>query len=175
MTLGRGWSRYATAIGVIAIAMISLTFLVPWYGVDFSRNGVFSHRAEYSLGVGVEYSLWPEQMGDVMSKVTMIVALSLVLSVIAAALSCLGRRVVGVIAGASSAVLMFMAGVLFYFWTMNAFPLDSFCGYTLVNRTISVEAAPMLAWWLATTVPTVQGAQAVVLAYSSHSESRKRP
>jgi hypothetical protein len=161
------WSRCATVIGILSCLMIALAFLVPWYGVDYSKNGSFINRVEYSAGI--------ERMGDLMSKVTIVLLLSLVASVIAVILSYLRRRVSGVIASGLSAGLLLTAGAIFYFGIIDALLLHSFAGYTLLNRTWSVEAAPMLGWWIAATVPAVQGAQAVVLAYSDQYGPRKRP
>jgi len=170
MTTEGIWFRYAAVIGTFSCVMIALAFFVQWYGVDYSRNGSFSNRVEYAAGI--------ERMGDLMSKVTVVLLLSLVSSVIAVVLSYLRRRVPGVVACGLSAGLLLAAGAIFYFGIIDALLLDSFAGYTLLNRTLSVEAAPMLGWWIAVTVPIAQGAQAVVLAYSndrSCASPRKRP
>jgi hypothetical protein len=70
----------------------------------------------------------------------------------------------------ASAGLLLAAGGIFYFGTIDALNLDSFVGWTILNRTLSVDAGPMMGWWLAVTVPVVQSAQAVVLAYSSRDD-----
>lgn len=105
-----------------------------------------------------------------MSKVTIVLALSLAASIVATVLSYLHRRPSGVIVGLVSAGLLLGAGGIFYFGIIDALNLDSFVGFTLLNRTWSVEAGPMMGWWLAVTVPVVQSAQAVVLAYSSRED-----
>jgi len=101
-----------------------------------------------------------------MSKVIVVLILSLVASIIAVVLSYLHRRISGVIAGSVSAGLLLMASGIFYFGIIDALNLDSFVGWTLLNRTWTVEVGPMLGWWIAVTIPVVQAAQAVVLAYS---------
>jgi hypothetical protein len=76
----------------------------------------------------------------------------------------------GVIAGLVSAGLLLAAGGIFYFGIIDALNLDGFVGFTHFNRTLTVEAGPMIGWWLAVTVPVVQSAQAVVLAYSGRND-----
>ena len=173
MTLSGTGSRVATVIGILSCLMIGLAFIVPWYGVDFSFNSSFAFRVEYSAGIGVEYR-FIERMGDLMSLVTVVLTLSLVASIIAAVLSYL-RRAAGVIAGVYSTGFLLSAGVVLCAGAIDAFPLDSFSGLTNLNRTASVETAPMLGWWIAVTVPAVQVAQAAVLAYADHYGARKRP
>jgi hypothetical protein len=159
---------------------IALTLLVPWYEADYSRNGFPSYQVEYGLGgfsrevsetkTTYEYSAGVERVGDLMSKLTVVLVLSLVASIVAVLLSYLNRRISGVIAGSISAGLLLLAGGMFYFEITDALNLDSFVGWTLLNRTWSVEYGPMLGWWLAITVPVVQASQAVVLAYSGRDD-----
>jgi hypothetical protein len=160
--------------------LIALTFLLPWYEGEYSRNGSRAYQDEYGLGdftreisgteTAHEYSPGTERVGDLMSKVTIVLALSLAASIVATVLSYLHRRPSGVIVGLVSAGLLLGAGGIFYFGIIDALNLDSFVGFTLLNRTWSVEAGPMMGWWLAVTVPVVQSAQAVVLAYSSRED-----
>jgi len=154
------WSRYATAIGVLSCVMIALSFLVPWYGADYvPYYGIESgYRVEYSAGI--------ERMGDLMSEVTIVLSLSLGASIIAAVMSYLSRKVSGVIAGAFSAGLLLTAAAIFYFGAIDELSLESFSGLTHLNRTWDVQTEPMLGWWLAVTVPALQGVQAVVLAHT---------
>ena len=171
-------SRSATVIGIFSCVMIALTFLVPWYEADYSTWYGFSYRDKYSLRdftrelsgteTTLEYSpeLEMERVGAIMSKVIVVLILSLVASIIAVVLSYLHRRISGVIAGSVSAGLLLMASGIFYFGIIDALNLDSFVGWTLLNRTWTVEVGPMLGWWIAVTIPVVQAAQAVVLAYS---------
>jgi len=160
MRLRGGWSRYATVIGALSCVMIALAFLVPWYGLDYDYydGSSLDYRVEYSVGI--------EAMGDLMSKVTILLTLSLTASCFAVVLSYLRRRTPGVIAGVLSAGLLLVTGGVFYFGIIDALALNSFTGYSHLNRSWSVENAPMLGWWIAVTVPVVQGAQAIVLAYS---------
>lgn len=173
-------SLFAVIIGIICCVLIALTFLLPWYEGEYSRNGSRAYQDEYGLGdftreisgteTAHEYSPGTERVGDLMSKVTIVLALSLAASIVATVLSYLHRRPSGVIVGLVSAGLLLGAGGIFYFGIIDALNLDSFVGFTLLNRTWSVEAGPMMGWWLAVTVPVVQSAQAVVLAYSSRDD-----
>jgi hypothetical protein len=166
MALKGEWSLHATVIGILSCVMISLTFLVPWYGADYEPFYGGGYRVEYIVGTGGS---------DLMSTVTIVLTLSLVASVIAALLSYLNRRVSGVIAGTFAAGLLLAAAGIFYFGIVDALHLESFAGITLLNRTWSVETAPMLGWWIAAIVPVIQAAQAVVLAYANHCGPRKSP
>ena len=111
-----------------------------------------------------------ERVGDLMSKVTIVVTLSLAASIVATVLSYLHRRMSGVIVGMASAGLLVAAGGIFYFGIIDALNLDSFVGWTILNRTLSVEVGPMMGWWLAIAVSAVQSSQAVVLAYSGRDD-----
>jgi hypothetical protein len=177
----------AVIIGVICCVMIALTFLLPWYEGEYEMNSSPTYQDEYGLGdftqefsgteTIFEYSSENaynspamERVGDLMSKLTIVLALSLAASIVATVLSYLHRRASGVIVGMVSAGLLLAAVGIFYFGIIDALNLDSFVGWTILNRTLSVEAGPMIGWWLAMTVSVVQSAQAVVLAYSSRND-----
>jgi hypothetical protein len=160
------WSRYATVIGILSCLMIALAFLVPWYGADYVPFYGGGHRVEYSFGIGGS---------DLRSLMTIVLTLSFAASIMAAVLSYLRRRVPGVIAGAFSSGLLLTAAGVFYLGIIDTLHLDSFVGAIQLNRTWTVEYAPMLGWWIAAIVPAVQAAQAVVLAYSDDYGSRKSP
>lgn len=177
----------AVIIGVICCVMIASTFLLPWYEGEYEMNSSPTYQDEYGLGdftqefsgteTIFEYSSENaynspamERVGDLMSKLTIVLALSLAASIVATVLSYLHRRASGVIVGMVSAGLLLAAVGIFYFGIIDALNLDSFVGWTILNRTLSVEAGPMIGWWLAMTVSVVQSAQAVVLAYSSRND-----
>jgi len=177
----------AVIIGVICCLMIASTFLLPWYEGEYEMNSSPAYQDEYGLGdftQGVsgtettfEYSSENaynspamERVGDLMSKLTIVLALSLAASIVATVLSYLHRRASGVILGMVSSGLLLAAVGIFYFGIIDALNLDSFVGWTILNRTLSVEAGPMIGWWLAMTVSVVQSAQAVVLAYSGRND-----
>lgn len=161
------WSSYATIIGILAFALIALAFLVPWYDVYWFRNSSFDNRVEYTVSI--------DGANNLMTRVTIVLMLSLTASAIAAILSRLRRRTPGAIAGVLSAGFLLAAAVVFYVGIMDELRLQDFAGGTMFNRTWTAVAFPMLGWWIAATVPVVQGAQAIVLAYSGGSEPRKRP
>jgi len=184
-------SLSAVIIGVICCVMIALAFLLPWYEGEYHIvnvivcNGVPSYQDQYSLGdftrvgLGMETTLEysggiqsppMERVGDLMSMVTIVLALSLAASILATVLSYLHRRVSGVVVSMVSAGLLLAAGGIFYFGIIDALNLDSFVGFTLLDLALGVEAGPMMGWWLAVTVPVVQSAQAVVLAYSGKND-----
>jgi hypothetical protein len=117
-----------------------------------------------------EYSRGLERVDDLMLEVTIVLALSLVASVMAVVLSYLGRRASGVVIGMVSAGLLLAAGGIFYFGIIDALNLDGFVGLTYLSRTWTYETGPMLGWWMAITVPVVQASQAVVLAYSGRDD-----
>lgn len=177
----------AVIIGVICCVMIASTFLLPWYEGEYEMNSSPAYQDEYGLGdftqefsgteTTLEYSSENaynspamERVGNLMSKLTIVLALSLAASIVATVLSYLHRRASGVIAGMVSAGLLLAAVGIFYFGIIDALSLDSFVGWTILNRTLSVEAGPMIGWWSAMTVSVVQSAQAVVLAYSSRND-----
>jgi len=177
----------AVIIGVICCVMIAVTFLLPWYEGEYSINSSRAYQDEYGLGdfarkisgteTTLEYSSdyiydspGTERVGDLMQKVTIVLALSLAASIVATVLSYLHRRASGVIVGLVSAGLLLAAGGIFYFGIIDALNLDSFVGLTHFNRTLAVETGPMIGWWLAVTVSVVQSAQAVVLAYSGRDD-----
>ncbi len=166
MTLERSWSRYSTVIGTLSCAMIALAFLVPWYSADYEPFYGGGYRVEYSVGIGES---------DFRSIVAIVLALSLVASIMAAVLSFLGRRASGVVIGLVSAGLLLAACGVFYFRIIDALNLNSFVWYAHLNRTWTIETGPMLGWWIAAVVPAVQGAQAVVLAYSGPYAPQKSP
>jgi len=167
MALRGEWSQFAAVIGMLSCVMIALTFLVSWYSADYvPYYGIES-------GYSVEYAVGMDKTSDTMSTVTIIMSLSLAASVIAAFFSLLGRRLSGVVAGAFSSGFLFMAGAIFYFGIMDELGLESFSGLTHLNRTWDVVTSPMLGWWLAVTVPVLQGAQAVVLAHTFNSPSTR--
>jgi hypothetical protein len=173
-------SLSAAIIGVICCVLIALTFLLPWYEGEYSMNGSRVYQDEYGFGdftreltgtkTTLKYSTEMERVGDLMSKVTIVLALSLAASIVATVLSFLHRRASGVVIGMASAGLLLAAGGIFYFGIIDALNLDSFIGLTDFNRTWAVEARPMMGWLLTVTVPAVQSAQAVVLAYSSRDD-----
>lgn len=160
--------------------MIAVTFLLPWYEGEYSMNSSPHHQDEYSLGdftretsgteTTLEYSPGMEKVGDLMSKVTIVLALSLAASIMATVLSFLHRRVSGVIVSMVSAGLLLAAGGIFYFGIIDALNLDSFVGMTHLNRTWAVDAGPLMGWLLAVTASVVQSAQAVVLSYSGKND-----
>ena len=181
-------SLSAVIIGVICCVMIALTFLLPWYEGKYhvvNVIGLNGYQDQYGLrdftrvGFGTETTLEysggiqsppMERVGDLMSMVTIVLALSLAASTLAAVLSYLHRRVSGVVVSMVSAGLLLAAGGIFYFGIIDALNLDSFVGFTLLDLALGVEAGPMMGWWLAVTVSVVQSAQAVVLAYSGKND-----
>ena len=164
-----------------------MTFLLPWYEGEYEWNSSPAYQDKYGLGdftqeflgteTTFEYSSENaynspamERVGDLMSKLTIVLALSLAASIVATVLSYLHRRASGVTLGMVSSGLLLAAVGIFYFGIIDALNLDSFVGWTILNRTLSVEAGPMIGWWLAMTVSVVQSAQAVVLAYSGRND-----
>ncbi len=113
----------------------------------------------------VEYSAEIERMGDLMTNVTFVLVLSLAASILATVLSYLRRRALGVIATVFTAGLLLVAGTIFYLGIMDALDLDSFDGFTQLNRSVTIWSAPMLGWCIVMTVPIVQ---ATALAYCCH-------
>jgi len=179
----------AVIIGVICCVMIALTSLLPWYEGEYNVVWVVGHnvsyRDQYGLGdftrersgteTTLEYSggiQWPpiERVGDLMSMVTIVLALSLAASILTTVLTYLHRRVSGVVVSMVSAGLLLAASGIFYFGIIDALNLDSFVGFTIIPVELRVEAGPMMGWWLAVTVSVVQSAQAVVLAYSGKND-----
>ncbi len=170
----------AVILGVMCCVMIAATFLLPWYEGEYSRNSSLAYHEEYGLGdftrevsgteTTLEYSAGVERIGDLMLKVTIVLALSLAASIMATVLSFLRRRASGVIVGMVSAGLLLAAGGIFYFGIIDALNLDSFVGQTNLNRTWTVETVPMMGWGLAVILSALQSAQAVVLAYSSRND-----
>ena len=181
----------AVIIGVTCCVMIASTFMLPWYEAEYrvvnviTPNGSMSSHYQYGLrdftrrGLGVETTFgysgeiqWPpiERVGDLMSMVTIVLALSLAASILATVLSYLRRRVSGVVVSMVSAGLLLAAGGIFYFGIIDALNLDSFVGFSIIPVELGVEAGPMMGWWLALTASAVQSAQAVVLAYSGKND-----
>jgi hypothetical protein len=184
-------SLSAVIVGVICCVMIVSTFMLPWYEGEYrvvnviTPNGSMSYQDQYGLcdftrrGLGMEATFEysgeiqsppMERVGDLMSMVTIVLALSLAASILAAVLSYLHRRVSGVVVSMVSAGLLLAAGGLFYFGIIDALNLDSFVGFSILPVELGVEAGPMVGWWLAVTVSAVQSAQAVVLAYSGNND-----
>ena len=168
--------------------MIALAFLLPWYEGKYhvvNVIGLNGYQDQYGLrdftrvGFGTETTLEYSggiqsppmgRVGNLMSMVTIVLALSLAASTLAAVLSYLHRRVSGVVVSMVSAGLLLAAVGIFYFGIIDALNLDSFVGFSLIPVELRVEAGPMMGWWLAVTVSVVQSAQAVVLAYSGKSD-----
>jgi len=181
-------SLSAVIIGVICCVMIASTFLLPWYEGKYHVVNVIGfndYQDQYGLrdftrvGLGTETTLeysggiqYPpmERVGNLMSMVTTVLALSLAASILATVLSLLHRRVSGVVVSLVSAGLLLATVGIFYFGIIDALNLDSFIGVSLIPVELRVEAGPMMGWWLAVTVSVVQSAQVVVLAYSGKSD-----
>jgi len=168
--------------------MIALAFLLPWYEGKYhvvNVIGRIGYQDQYGLrdftrvGFGTETTLEyfggiqsppMERVGDLMSMVTIVLALSLAASILATVLSYLHRRVSGVVVSMVSAGLLLAAVGIFYFGIIDALNLDSFVGFSILPVELGVEAGPMMGWWLALTVSFIQSAQAVVLAYSGKND-----
>ena len=169
MTLRGEWPCYATAIGAFSCVLISLAFIVPWYGADYDYwSGTDNdYRVEYSVGMKV--------MGDTMPIVAIVLMLSLAASIIATVLAYYHKRAIGVIAGLLSAGFLLASGIVFYNGITDELRLDGFAGHTELNRSWVVETAPMLGWWIAILGPIVPMAHAIVLANLDRDDSRKSP
>ena len=161
---------YATLLGCFTCALVAPTFLVPWYGIDSFWQGDFSHRYEYSLGFD-EYHLL-EDMSYLMSGLTVVLLMSLTASINAAILPLLGRTESGAIVSAMSAELLVASAIIFYIGTMQAGPLDHFFGTTQLDRSVSVDAAPMVGFWILIGAILFQWSHVGVLTYLSRKKRK---
>ncbi|HUV61101.1 MAG TPA: hypothetical protein VMW71_02915 [Thermoplasmata archaeon] len=152
---------FVVLIGGFACVLIAATFLVPWYGIDYFRNGEFDYRSEYSLGF--ERASAYVDLSYLMAGLTFVLVLSLIASVNATILPLLGRTESGKIASVVSAELLLASVFIFYAGVIEAGHLDHFSGYTLLNRTVSVETAPMIGWWILVAAIVSQGAHVTAL------------
>lgn len=148
---------YIALIGGFTCVLVAAAFLVPWIGIDYFTNGDFSFRTEYSLGFREYPGL--EDMSYLMSGLTIMMVLSFVASVNATILFWFGRTESGMIVSAVSAGLLAASATIFYIGVIEAGPLDHFMGYTLLNRTVSVETAPMIGFWILIAAIASQGTQ----------------
>jgi hypothetical protein len=162
VTLGERRQLYVALPGGIACVLVLATFLVPWYGIDYFRNGDFDYRSEYSLGF--ENSGYVD-LDNLMAVLTFMLVLSLIASINAAVLPLFHRTGSGKIASIVSAELLLASAFIFYIGVIEVGHLDHFLGSTLLNRTVSVETAPMIGWWALVAAILSQGAHAAALFY----------
>jgi hypothetical protein len=168
-------SIVAAVIGLVSLVMISATFFVPWYEAHRSWMSSHTHLDEFALldytrdGHNMSYhqeALDVSLVGNLMSDLTLLVALSVAASSIAFVLTVLNKRRSGAIAGVTAAAITLVAGCYFYFGIIDALDLDGFIGTTFWSKSASVEVEPMLGYLITIVAPIVQSAQAVVLVYS---------
>ncbi len=168
-------SFLAICIGIISSALIASLFVFPWYESNSFVNSGFGHADEYGLlgfsrdGLSHGYNALDSTIGtvgDLMDLVSVLVAIALIMSIVALALTSLERRVSGVVAGTVSAALLMAACAVFYFGILDALRLEEFSGMTHWNRTQAFETGPELGFFISVAAPAVQAAQAIFLAYS---------
>lgn len=169
-------SIMAACVGIASCAEILLAFLVHWFESDVFTNSDLTNQYEYGLlgfwSSGTFFHEYPTNVsdmaivGDLMSEVTIIVVLALIAAILALVLSALPRRVPGVVAGLVSSSLLLLAGAVFYFGIIDALGLDTFSGYSYLNRTRMLTTGPGPGFLIAIAAPVVQATQAVFLWYS---------
>ncbi len=165
----RGKRRlYVALLGGLASALVATTFLVPWYGIDYYRNGDYDFRLEYSLGFD-EPSRYVD-LGGLMMGLVVVMVLSLIASINATILPLFGRIEAGKVASIASAELLLASAVIFYIGAIETGHLDHFSGYTTLNRTVSVETEPLAGWWILVAATIAQTAQVAGLFLVSMNE-----
>jgi hypothetical protein len=162
---------YAAIVGGFTCVLITVTFLVPWYSIDYYWQGAFSYRVEYSLGFE-EYS-GLEDMSRLMSGLTVILSVSLIATISAVVLPLLDRTRSGAIVGSLSSGLLVASAMIFYAGVIEAGPLDYFSGYTQLNRSQSVQTSAMIGAWVLTAAIVSQTIQVAFLAYLIKKKGRE--